>query len=290
MNGLPGWCAATICWVVFLTEADRRLAAFEVGPGGYALALAAAALLVVPALRRVSATWLIAVAFPLFCAIELATHGRIDSRDALSSLLEFGGGAVTIFLASRLGRRLALAEDVLSELAVGPLREAAEPFSRTQGEMFREVRRARRYERPLSLIAVSGSGAQPASALAGLIEQARRESLGRYLAARIGTLIEEETAGSTIVAERGDHFLLMLPEAGPNDAEQVAKRLERAAAERFGVSLRCAIASFPHQEITFDKLLETAESELRALERSAREQEASSTRAGKLVSSSPVGG
>jgi hypothetical protein len=289
MSGLPGWCATTIGWVVFMTELDRRMPAFEIGPGGYALALAAAALLVVPALRRVSATWLLAVAFPLYCAIEIATEGRIDGHGALASALEFGGGAVTIFLASRLGRRLALAEDVLTEFAVGPLREPAEPFSRTQGEMFREVRRARRYERPLSLLAVSGTGPQPASALAALVEQARRDSLARYIATRIGALIEEEAAGSTIVAERGDHFLLLLPEAGPNDAEQVAKRLERAAAERYGVSLRCGIASFPHQEITFDKLLESAESALRAVERSARGPEAPVEHASKLASSAPMG-
>ena len=39
MSGLPGWCATTIGWVVLMTELDRRVAAFEIGPGGYALAL-----------------------------------------------------------------------------------------------------------------------------------------------------------------------------------------------------------------------------------------------------------
>jgi hypothetical protein len=133
--------------------------------------------------------------------------------------------------------------------------------------MFREVRRARRYERPLSMLAVSAALSQAPIAIAELLEQARRESLDRYARARLAALLDEETAGSTLIADRGDHFLLLLPETGANEAEQVAKRIERAAAEQHGMSVRFGMASFPHQEITFDKLLETAESGLRAVER-----------------------
>src|SRR5262249_145069 len=151
-----------------------------------------------------------------------------------------------------------------------------------------EVRRARRYERPLSLLAISASGAQPAAALQRFVDDARAESLGRYVSGKLAMLLDEETAGSTVIADRGEHYLLLLPESSRQEAEQVAKGMERAAEERHGMSVRFGIASFPHQEITFDKLLETAEAELRAvraLEALERRPDFTATR----IASKPVG-
>ena len=290
MRSLPWRCAAIIGWVVLFTELDRRSTLFEIGAAGYALAVASVILLVIPALRRTSILAALALAFPIFCAIELFTStGPIRLSEVVSSLLAFGGTGITIALTAGLARRLALADEVLHELALGPAREPMEPFSRGQGEMFREVRRARRHERPLSLLALSASGAQLPAALAALLEEAQRESMDRYVAAKIGVILDEQTAGSSVIAERGDHYLVLIPEAGRAEAEQVAKRLQKIAEDRHHIALRYGIASFPHQEITFDKLLETAESELREVERAARGEPPRAAGATRLAPSTPAG-
>src|SRR5262245_43395353 len=288
MDTLAWRCAAIIGWVVALTEIDRYSEFFDLGVPAYALAGASVLLLVVPALRRTNILLALAVAFPFFFALEVAS-GPVDLRRAGSALIEFGGVGIAIVLAARLAQRLALAEEVLREFAIGPAPDAVEPFSRTQGEMFREVRRARRHERPLSLLALSASGAQPPAALAQLLEQARRESAERYLAGKVAALLEDQTAGSSVIADRGDHFLLLLPEATRQEAEHVAKRLERTASERHGIALCFGIASFPHQEITFDKLLETAEAELRDVERTARSEPEQVPNAALAAPSAPAG-
>jgi GGDEF domain-containing protein len=92
-----------------------------------------------------------------------------------------------------------------------------------------------------------------------------------------------------VIADRGDHYVVLLPEAGRADAEQLAKRLERAAGDRHGIALRFGIASFPHQEITFDKLLETAESELREVEHSAAGEPPRAAGSSRLAPSTPAG-
>jgi len=266
MKSLPWRCAATIGWVVCLSELDRRSEFLQLGTAGYALAVGSILLLLVPRIRNLSTLRVLAFAFPAFCALELLTHAPITLRSAFGSLLEFGGAAVTLFLVSRLARGLAQADQVLREFAIGPPHQAAAPFSRTQGDMFREVRRARRYERPLSLLALSAHGGQPPAALDRLAEEARLESLDRYVSGKLATVLDEETAGSTVIADRGEHFLVLLPESNRHEAEQVAQRIGRAAEQRHGMKVRCGIASFPHQEITFDKLLETAEAELRTIQ------------------------
>ena len=42
------------------------------------------------------------------------------------------------------------------------------------------------------------------------------------------------------------------------------KRIEAVARERLGMSLKIGLSSFPDQEVTFDKLLESAEAEMRS--------------------------
>jgi hypothetical protein len=289
MNRLPLRCAATIGWVICLTEIDRRSDLFELGASAYLLLVLSAAILVVPALRRVSALWVLAVAFPVYCALELL-RGPLDLASAGRSLIAFTGAAITIALASRLALRLALAEDAVDELAIGTANAPAAPFSRIQGDMFREVRRARRHERPLSLLAVSASGSQPPAALAQILEEARRESLDRFVGLKTKALLDEQTAGSAVIAEREGHFLVLLPEAERQEAEQVATRLAQVATERHGIALRFGIASFPHQEITFDKLLETAETELRTLERNSGDPVGERGGAPRLAPSTPARG
>src|SRR5262245_5632113 len=195
MYKLPWRCAATIGWVVCLSELDRRSEFLSMGAASYALGAASILLLLVPRLRNVSTLWVLSFAFPIFSVLELLTGGPITVRSAFGSLLEFGGAAVPLYLVSRLARGLRLAAEALREFAIGPERATAEPFSRSQGEMFREVRRARRHERPLSLLAFSADGAQPTATLARLAEQARLESLDRYVAGKLATLLDEETAG-----------------------------------------------------------------------------------------------
>lgn len=287
MSGLPLQCAALVGWVVCLAQLDHRWERFELGAASYLLLAIALAILAVPALRRVSTVWALALIFPAFVALELATT-PMHAANPVGSLLEFAGVGIAIALACRLARRFALAEDVLSELALGTLGETAPPFARVQGEMFREVRRARRYERPLSLLAVSARGPQPPPALAQLLEEARRASLSRLVNLKVGTLLDDQTAGSAVIAERDGHYLLLLPEAGRQEAERVAKRLEQAAVDRHGIGLRFGIASFPHQEITFDKLLETAETDLRAVERATPGAEQDQVAAARIGSSTPA--
>jgi hypothetical protein len=289
MKSLPLRCAATIGWVICLTEMDRRSDLFELGASAYLLLVLSAAILVVPALRRVSALWVLAAAFPVYCALELL-RGPLDLASGGRSLIAFTGAAITIALASRLALRLVLAEDALDQLAIGTATAPATPFSRIQGDMFREVRRARRHERPLSLLAVSARGAQPPPALAQVLEEARREGLDRFVGLKTKALLDEQTAGSAVIAEREGHFLVLLPEAERQEAERVAKRLEQAASERHGIALHFGIASFPHQEITFDKLLETAETELRALERPSGDPLGGREGAPHLAPSTPARG
>jgi hypothetical protein len=153
---------------------------------------------------------------------------------------------------------------VLTESLVGDISRLSRPFAVGQGEIYREIRRARMHQRPLTMLAVA-PGEQPAGTVSSrLAEEVRRESLQRWVTARLAGLVTEQARETDIVTERDGHLVALLTETSAEDAQRFATRLAASAEERLGVSVRVGLASFPDQEVTFERLLERAEAGMRA--------------------------
>jgi len=114
-----------------------------------------------------------------------------------------------------------------------------------------EFARARRYERPLTvavLVLEDGAAARPSiearrqrpAALAVATRQAMREI----------DIICEADPGRCVV---------VIPEAGPEEARQAIRRTCQSCAERLGCSLRVGMATYPRDGWTFPDLVEAAE-------------------------------
>ena len=158
-------------------------------------------------------------------------------------------------------------EEVLDEFGAGSEDERVDSFEEGQEEIYREVRRARRHEHPVTLMALSVSGAD--APVHRLMQEMQREVTEKFAAARGAKLLLHETDAAAVVTRRNDHFVVLLPHAGAVAARHVADRLTAAATERWGLELRSGIATFPDQEVTFEGLLERAESALRNVEGAA---------------------
>lgn len=140
-----------------------------------------------------------------------------------------------------------------------------------------ELRRSRRYERPLALLTLvpdiaaatsigspvpgngngrghgddSGNGRHPIAA-APYATQLRFLLLGSILC---GTLRESDIVG--YVAERHE-FCALLPECDAAAATRMVQRLHRIYFERTGDGVRAGIARFPEDGLTLDDLLAQA--------------------------------
>jgi GGDEF domain-containing protein len=261
MRSLTTWCAGTIAWQFALPNLGRLYAPLEVGLYTSAFAAAAAlAMLLTPSFRRTRPHWLALALVGSFCAVRWLTTGP-SALPVATALAECVGVGVAVFLATGLRRQLGISRKVIDELGdPGPY---ADSFENGQQEIFREIRRARRYERPLSLLAIGAEAPLSTTAIEHLIEDLRRDAMGRVANSRVAKLLLEETGGSDVVTRRGEHFLLLLPETDAQGASLVGQRLARAAARRWGLDLHCGISSFPDKEVTFDGLILEAESQMR---------------------------
>jgi GGDEF domain-containing protein len=256
---------AVVAWL-FAIPLAIPLAVPEYALGGltsYASAfgaVAAIAVVAIPSLRRLDVRWILVLLLLVF-ALGLIVLGEAVGQDPLQWLLALayvGGAAI---LANRLGQKLVEFERGLEQLGAGSEDERVDSFEQGQEDIYREVRRARRYKHPATLMTLSVSGAN--APVRRLVREVQRQIVEKYASAQVAKLLLRETDAAAVITQRNDHFVVLLPHTGAVDARHMAQRLTAAAAERWGLELRSGIATFPDQEVTFTGLLERAESALR---------------------------
>jgi hypothetical protein len=141
--------------------------------------------------------------------------------------------------------------------------------------MYREVRRARNYRRPLALLAISTSGDDHDAPLNHFIEEVQRERVREYVAARIAHLLSNEMKDCDIITRRNAHFVVLVPEVSHSEAAALLKKLEATAKEKLGFDLKTGLATFPDQEVTFEGLVQRAEAILHDASAGERENDVS---------------
>jgi hypothetical protein len=168
--------------------------------------------------------------------------------------------AITVVLARKIGQSLHEFRAAVFDVMCNQLYKSSRPFLTGQAEMYREVRRARSFHRPLALLAVSATSEVQDVPLNRFIEEVQRETVREYVAARIAHVLTEETKDCDIITRRNGHFIILVPEVSRVEAETLLKRLESTAQEKLGLDLKLGLATFPDEEVTFEGLVQRAES------------------------------
>ena len=133
----------------------------------------------------------------------------------------------------------------------------------SQTQLYREVRRARKFGRPLTVLALSASNVEDAALRAQFIEEIQRRGVRKYVASRLAQVINSCVSDCDIVAYRDNCFFVMCPEVAGDKTAQVSRRLIQAARRELGLTLNIGSATFPEEEVTLGGLLERAEDALR---------------------------
>jgi hypothetical protein len=119
-----------------------------------------------------------------------------------------------------------------------------------------EMRWSRRYERPLSLILFNSFPhlTEPETVKAEPAAQGRlaqhRANVGAVLSCRL------RMADRLFVDSRKNRFAVICPETDADESVRLADSLTQALLDEFGFKATCAVASFPADGLTFNKLLE----------------------------------
>ncbi|MFN8494888.1 MAG: hypothetical protein U0350_45210 [Caldilineaceae bacterium] len=259
-----------VVWFSLLFNIERLAQQLNIAPFFYGFtAICAVLIVLLPKLHKIPLQLLFAMALLPYLAIKYYWGFPISSGAALSiTLTEISALGLTVVLSALTGRRLEELQETLTSLMIGQMSKEVQSFGTGQGLIYREVRRARRHQRPLALLAISPadtslrvsldevSGKAPFNRF---VEDVQREIVKKYIFARIANLLIEQLEDSCIVTQREEHFVTLVPETSREDLQSIVKKLESAAEEKLGIKLRIGMATFPDEEITFEALLERAE-------------------------------
>ncbi|MBL8058809.1 MAG: hypothetical protein JNK29_19040 [Anaerolineales bacterium] len=258
--------AFLIIWLFVFYNLERFSKPINISQVAYIFVpVAAALMLLVPALLRMN-LWLVgAAATGLFLALEAWLGNGLDVGLPLL-VTPVVAILVTLWLAHRVSQGVNDFEHSVVNITLGHFTER-----RTrQGEIYREVQRARAHHRPLMLVALKADEVSVEVALNRMVQEAQQAMVKQYVQAGIAKVLSDELDDYNIVARRRDHFLLLLPEMTPDKLPGLMGRLKKVVTERTGISLKVGAASLTRELTTFDGLVEHAVQTMEAEEPAPR--------------------
>lgn len=258
-----------IIWLSLLFNLEGLVSTFRLTPFLYAFIPACAVIIIlVLRLHKVPLPWLLGAGLAAYAALALL-YGAANSSESLSSIITgLSAVVVTILLSSLVGRRLAELRAAIVSMVVGH-GGGEESFWHAQGMLYREVRRARRHHHPLAVLALAVPKLPPNVVLEAapgqpfsprVIKDMQRELIHKYVLARAARLLRQHLPDTAIVTLRDDYFVVLLPETSGEEVPFVCHLLQSTAQEQLGLTFTIGAATFPDQAITFEGLLEQAES------------------------------
>lgn len=263
MTRLRLYCAALIAWLFVFFNVERLHAPINLASFVYVMAaVSALAVILVPYLQKQSLVGLLAVLLSATLGLKWLWGYPLFGTSLPITVTELGAVTLTVLLAYQFGGALQEFREAVAALQRLLWADRSAPFETGQADMFREVRRARLYQRPLSLMAIQMTEESEKIAVNRLLEEMQRKTFHHYTMARMADVISAQLDQCAIVTFRDNQFVTLLPETGAQQASEVAHQLESAVRETLGLELRVGISTFPDEEITFVDLLRKAESAL----------------------------
>lgn len=263
MKRLRYWFVGLVAWFFLLYNVERIGEPLNLATFVYIFAFVAAALLIlIPILQQYSFGWLLIASLIPYLILKSVLGYSLSLGDLPIIVTEICAIGITLFLSAQLGRRLESIRDTLASLTIGRRGEEAVPFDTGQALIYSEIRRARLYERPATLLAVSATEESVELSIDYFVQEAQREIIKRYIAARISELLVEELQDCDIVAQRNSHFISLLPETTEESVSAIICRIKEKAAEKLKLNLNIGWATFPDEAVTFESLLALAEAQM----------------------------
>ena len=253
-------CAIFFCWLFVLYNIERLYDSIDIASFVYVFAcLSAAPMVLVPRLSQVALFKLwIPAAVGVVLLKPVFGYG-IGGQQLPMTLIELGVVSLTITLSYQVGRHLEEARNAVVSTLINHLHDQTRPFDKGVEDMYREVRRARAFNRPLTLLAVAPTTDSVNVTLDRFTKEAHREAAEQYVQARLAKMLSTGTKGSDIITSAGDHFVMLLPETGRHKATRLVRKLRSKAQTELGLDITIGASVFPEDEVTFVKLVERAE-------------------------------
>ena len=273
MRRLRLWIIITGIWLTFFFNIERiifyQVDANIIRSDTYIfVAVVALVVLLLPRLSNLAFSLLLVVVTSLFLVAwyydprwgqsVVSKNYTAPNAIALLTIIQINAIILTGLLTKQISYELNQFETVIANITFGHIGKRPISFAEEQSEMYREVRRAARYERPLAMIALKIDADTLQVPLPQIVEDVQKAMMKEFTMAGIARILDENLLGFDTIALRDNYFIVTMPETRIQDIPQTAQRLENIIHSRLNIPVKIGTASFPDEAITFESLVELA--------------------------------
>jgi GGDEF domain-containing protein len=172
-------------------------------------------------------------------------------------LLEAG-----VWFAHQLAMQISHAESIMAALALSAFPNRARDIESENQRIKIELTRSRRYHRPLSVVVIEAEIANEKTTKE-MLKSIQHDLLQQFSSARLGQIIDDQVRQTDLVLR--DHkgrFIVLCPETDRPSVSLLAQRITHAIFEKTALRVHWGVAAFPEEALTFDDLLQKAESSI----------------------------
>lgn len=259
MLRLRFWIAGSLVWLFVLCNLHWWASPVAFTPLLYLLAtVASVAAISLPRIRTSSLAALVAVLVCLLVILKWWFGYRLLGNGLPITVTESGALALTVFFCHRLSNCLTEFEAGVTQVMMLQFRNRSLSSESGQDRILRELRRARRFRRALTLALVRTDFVPPCPERNRLMADAWRNLAPLYAKGRLADLLVSEISDCDVLADWQGQFVLLLPETDAAHAGPLVQRLADTVFAKTGMTLQVGTATFPDDEISLTGLLETA--------------------------------
>ena len=166
------------------------------------------------------------------------------SRDVAKSIHEMESTLDRLFFASFRGRTMSL--DEASE------------------EIENELVRSRRYQRSLTVLVIEPDSDSISQSLMPSTEEIKHNLANRYAMGKVSEVINATARRPDLIIklDQPERFILVCPETSVSSSNMLIQRIRSAVESDLGITVSCGVASFPEDALTFEDLLQKANTKL----------------------------
>jgi hypothetical protein len=146
----------------------------------------------------------------------------------------------------------------VARITIGQAADLPDSYEMGQAKMYREVKRARYHQRPLTVMAIGVEEESVRVALDRMVQEAQQTMMRQYVLCSVARVLCDGLEDYNTIAQKDEHLVILLPELTLEESEGLVNQLREAVSEQVGVALKIGLASFPKDAVTSEHLVEKA--------------------------------
>lgn len=169
---------------------------------------------------------------------------------------------ITVGVAHKISAALLDFEDAVKRITFTDDNKRVRQLENASEDIGLEIFRSRHHHRPLSLIVVQPKPESIKVAIHRAVQETQQAMISNYVINSMAHTISKYLRRTDLILEqRGQgRFMVLSPETTASDSHLLADYIQTISEEQLGISVCCGIATFPDEALTFEELVQHAES------------------------------